>query len=481
MTLELARTNLQQQFWNCLRPVNRPAATDTYKRTMAGSSDVFANNFSCYSAAARKALAEDGVNGRHIMAGLEALLYPWFSSPVSAEEVRLAREHFTQKGVVKKFPETSWQRILDNGGFFPLDIYALRGGQTFLAKDGMHVPFLSVEGSGALASHLEPHVENMFASIIYATKARLFYDAAGSKFAEFGLRSSHTVNTHILLMLAIFVGGAFKMTSDDQSTLIFQEHFQDIGTMGHEFIMAYQRKGVTLEQAQEEAFRQFIDANDRSALLPDTIDTVRSGLPMILKLVKEYAGSEKVIMPRFDSGDVAAQCLVWKRMTLEAGIQNIQMVVEDGFTPGKAREVKRAYAEAGFNPDDIIVGAGGYFQDGCTRDAISLAYKRSATLWHGKLETSIKFSDSPGKESIPGQIRVYAQGRTLVVAQANESIDGEALMAKVLDQGKIVYAENLVDQNQRAVRTWSAYDSIEYSPKTQQMIDQRRTERASLL
>ncbi len=479
-SLPLAATEDQRELWKRLQPVFRVAATDTYKRTMSGSSVLFAENWSCYTLAARKALSEEGADGRYIMAGLEKMLYPWFMEPISSEEVARAQTFFHTHASVRRFPDKLWQVVIDNDGYLPIDIYALPGGQTFLAKNGKYVPFASIEGPGGLVSHLEPHLENMYAPIIQATKARLFREQTGSQFAEFGLRSDQNENNHITLMLALYVGGGFSLTSDDQAVMLFPEYFQDIGTIGHEFIMAYQRRGLTLEQAQEQAFREFVAANQRSALLPDVIDTISSGLPAILRLVKEYQHTDKIIMPRFDSGDVALQCILWKRMTLDAGIPSTKMVVEDGYTPKKAQETKALYAAAGFNPDDIIVGAGGYFQDGCERDVASLVDKRSATYHGTRLESSMKFSNSPGKESIPGRVRVYAQGRVLVVAQEDEMVDGIPLMQKVVDNGRICYAENLQLQWQRTQQTWDSYDSIEYSPATENLMDTRRQELATL-
>ncbi|MEK6904989.1 MAG: nicotinamide phosphoribosyltransferase domain-containing protein, partial [Nanoarchaeota archaeon] len=430
--LPLAKTEEQRELWKRLQPVNRVAATDTYKRTMSGSSAIFSERAAVYTLVARKALKEENMNGRYIMAGLEKMLYPWFANPITKKEIEKAKKFFTSTAVVAKFPQYAWEAVLRNQGQMPVDIYALPGGQTFLAKDGKHVPIMSVEGKGALVSHLEPHLEGIYAPIIQATKARLMKEEVGQQFAEFGLRADENENNHVTLMLALYVGGKFSLTSDDHAVLLFPEYFKDIGTIGHEFIMAYQREGISLEETQEKAFRDFVTANQRSALLPDVINTLYSGLPAILKLVQEYQDTEKVIMPRFDSGDVAAQCIYWKKMTLAAGITETKMVVEDGYTPAKARETKQRYARAGFNPDNIIVGAGGYFRQGCTRDAASLVYKRSATEYDGKLEASLKFSDSPGKESIPGRIRIYEQDSKLIVAQESEKICGKPLMVKVV-------------------------------------------------
>ena len=486
--MPLAETSLQRQLWESFQPINRPSASDTYKRTMSGSSRLFADSFAAYTLAARKGLPEKGSDGRLIMAGLEQMLYPWFMNPVTREEVEIAEEHFTKHAGVKKFPSAAWQSVLANDGYFPIDIYGLPGGQTFLVKDGKHVPIMSVEGPGALVTHLEPHFENIYAPIIQATKARLIHEELGSsvltdfssQFAEFGLRSDRLINLHTPLLMAVYVGGGFTQTSDDQATLLFPKYFKDIGTIGHEYIMAFQKEGRTLEEAQELAYDEFVAENERSALLPDVIDTIHSGLPAILRQIQKNKGNGKVIMPRFDSGDIVYQCIYWKNMTLEAGITETKMVVEDGFNPAKIHEVKQAYAAAGFNPDDITVGVGGYFQEGSLRDTLSLVDKRGATMHGSRLERSLKFSDSPGKESIPGQLRIYERGDTLVVAQFDESIDGIILSQQLVANGRIVYAESLDRQHQRATDTWNKYRKIDYSPMTQAIIDARMQEKGAI-
>jgi len=492
--LPLTKTEDQKKFWEKLQPVNRVATTDTYKRTMAGSSDIFALNYSCYTLAARRPLKEKLVDqleneedsrcNNLIVTGIEKMLYPWFMNPVSDTEIETAEKFFTEKAQVDKFPKNAWELVKANDGYFPIDIYGMPGGQTILVKDGKHVPIMSVEGPGALVSHLEPHLENMFAPIIQATKARLFRDVAGTQFAEFGLRSDQNENNHITLMQAVYVGGGIKLTSDDQAVMLFPEYFEDIGTMGHEYVMSYQRQGLSLEEAQERAFDDFVKANKRSALLVDTVDTIGSGLPAVIRMIKKYSGTGKIILPRFDSGDVSKQCIIWKKMTLDHGIKETKMIVEDGYNPIKAMRTKNSYSTAGFNPEDIIVGAGGYFQEGCNRDSLSLVFKRSATDHIGdrkNLEASLKFSDDSGKNSIPGRIRVYERKNILIVAQEGEEIhDATPLYVKLVENGRIIYNEDLEIQRQRAERTWKLYDTIEYSSKTLEIIESRYKEKKDI-
>ncbi len=487
--LSLAQTRNQIALWNKFQPVSRVAATDTYKRTMSGSGTIFSDNFACYNLAARRPLNEQGIGEfyteeithKYIMAGLEKLLYPWFMNPILKDEVEEAEEFFTTKSQVKTFPKRAWQKVLDNDGFLPIDIYGFPGGQTFLVKDKKYVPMMSVEGMGALVSHLEPHLAHIFPSLIRATKARLMREVTGPKFAEFGLRADEEINSHVPLMIDLYIGGGFGLTSDDQAVFLFPKYFKDIGTVGHEFIEAYQKKGLSLEEAQMAAFREFVKYNQRSALLPDTIHTLGSGIPAIIQIIKENEGKGKIIIPRFDSGDVNTQAAAWVRMALEEKVRNDGIVVEDGYTPEKALRTRQTYFSAGCNQDDVIVGAGGYFKSGAERDDASLAYKRSATMHDGVLEPNMKLSDDPGKNSIPGRIRVYEKDRTLIVAQTDEEIDGNPLYVQLVKNGRINYFEDLDVQRERANRTWRAYDRIEYSDATQRIIDMRVSERDQIL
>ena len=108
----------------------------------------------------------------------------------------------------------------------------------------------------------------------------------------------------------------------------------------------------------------------------------------------------------------------------------------------------------------LFPGAGGYWWKLVHRDTVSAAFKRTAT----EDRPNVKFSNSPGKETIPGYLRVYGRGDTLVVADRSERIDGDPLFVKLVDQGRVVYAEDYRDQAARAERTWGRYSRWETSP-----------------
>ena len=108
----------------------------------------------------------------------------------------------------------------------------------------------------------------------------------------------------------------------------------------------------------------------------------------------------------------------------------------------------------------LFPGAGGYWWRLVHRDTVAAAFKRSATADH----PNVKFSNSPGKESLGGYLRVYGDGDTLVVADAAEPPQGEPLFVKLVEAGRVVYRESFDEQADRADRTWGRYRRWTLSP-----------------
>lgn len=112
----------------------------------------------------------------------------------------------------------------------------------------------------------------------------------------------------------------------------------------------------------------------------------------------------------------------------------------------------------------LFPGAGGYWWRLVHRDTLSAAFKRTAT----EDRPNVKFSNSPGKETLGGYLRVYERGDALVVADAAEPPPGKPLFVKLVDQGRIVYQESFQDQAARADRTWGRYKRIELSARIEE-------------
>jgi nicotinic acid phosphoribosyltransferase len=433
--------------------------TDTYKRTMWAAVPDIAVARAGYTLTLRKGLPEPGAGDQLIMAGHEAMLAQWFHRPLRRADVELARRWFAERSAVRAFPHVLWDAILAGQGddvYLPVDVWGFPGGQTFLRG----VPCLFFEGMGGAISYLEPAMCRYFAPVIQATKARLM-KLATPRDAEFGLRAAPDEVTNLVLLLARYVGGRGRLTSNDTAEFLYPELFQAVGTIGHEMMCAAQRFDRSLGEAEYEMMDRFVAAMGRASLLCDLVDAETVGLENALRVIRAHPESDQVGI-RVDSGDLAAQCALYFEKMRQLGIPPRQIVFEDEVTPDVVRKVYEQFRRAtGQEPTMLFPGAGGYWWRLVHRDTVAAAFKRSATGAH----PNVKFSNSPGKESIPGYLRVFGRDDVLVVADVSEAPAGEPLFVNLVKNGRVVYSEGFEKQADRADRTWGRYKRWELSPK----------------
>lgn len=441
-------------------------ATDTYKRTMWAAVPDIAVARAGYTLTMRKGLPEAGADNQLIMAGHEAMLAQWFHRPLRREDIELARRWFSARAHVRAFPHELWDTILRSQTgdeiVLPVDIWGFPGGQTF--RPG--VPCLVFEGMGGAISYLEPAMCRYFVPIIQATKGRLM-KLATPRDAEFGLRSAPNESANLVLLLARYVGGGGQLTSNDTAEFLYPELFRSIGTIGHEMMCAAQRFDRSLGEAEYEMMDRFISAMGHASLLCDLVDAETVGLENALRVMTTHPEAEKVGI-RVDSGDIAGQCVLYFQKMRELGLPTRQIVFEDEVTPDVVRTVYDRFRHAtGQEPTMLFPGAGGWWWRLVHRDTVAAAFKRSAT----GTRPNVKFSNSPGKESIGGYLRVYERGDTLVVADAAEPPRGEPLFVKLVEHGRIIYHERFEDQAARADRTWGRYRKVELSEQVAETME----------
>jgi nicotinic acid phosphoribosyltransferase len=434
--------------------------TDTYKRTMWAAVPDIALARAGYTLTMRKGLPEPGAGDQLLMAGHEAMLAQWFHRPLRRADIELAARWFGDRAAVRAFPQAMWDAILASQPgediYLPVDIWGFPGGQTFLK--GM--PCLSFEGMGGAVSYLEPAMCRYFAPVIQATKARLM-KLATPRDAEFGLRASPTEVSNLILLLARYVGGGGRLTSNDTAEFLWPDLFPSIGTIGHEMMSAGQSFDRSLGEAEYEMMDRFVTAMGRASLLCDLVDAETVGLENALRVIRAHPETDQVGV-RVDSGDLAEQCALYFEKMKAAGILPRLIVFEDEVTPELVQKVYEHFrAATGEEPTMIFPGAGGYWWRLVHRDTVAAAFKRSATGEH----PNVKFSNSPGKESLGGYLRVFARGDTLVVADASERIDGDPLFVRLVADGRVVYRESFQEQAARADRTWGRYRKWELSAK----------------
>ncbi len=447
-------------------------ATDTYKRTMWASVPEIATGRAGYGLTMRKGVPEPGAENQLIMAGHEAMLAQWFHRPLKRRDIELSRQWFLNHAAVKAFPEEVWDAILQNHDgediYLPVEIWGFPGGQTFLA--GM--PCLFFEGMGGAISYLEPAMCRYFAPIIQATKARLM-KLTTPRDAEFGLRSAPVEVTNLILLLARYVGGRGQLTSNDTAEFLYPELFQSVGTIGHEMVCAGQSFDRTLAEAEYDMMERFVTAMGQASLLCDLVDAETVGLENAIRVMKAHPENTNVGI-RVDSGDIASQCVLYYQQMEANGIHNRMIVFENEVTPELVRKVYDHFRQdTGQEPTMLFPGAGGYWWRLVHRDTLAAAFKRSATGDH----PNTKFSNDPGKEALPGYLRVYEKDDTLIVADASEDPLGEPLFVKLVENGRVVYHETFDEQADRADRTWGRYKQWQRSPKVEDYQERFRSMR----
>src|SRR5713226_6417150 len=389
--------------------------TDTYKRTMWAAVPDIAVARAGYALTMRKGLPEPGAGNQLIMAGHEAMLAQWFHRPLRRADILLAQRWFSERAAVRVFPQQLWNTMLhDQAGeeiYLPVDIWGFPGGQTFLPG----VPCLFFDGMGGAISYLEPAMCRYFAPVIQATKARMM-KLATDRDAEFGLRSAPNEVANIVLLLARYVGGRGRLTSNDTAEFLWPELFQSVGTIGHEMMCAAQSFDRSLGEAEYEMMDRFVRAFGQASLLCDLVDANTVGLENALRVIRAHPETDRVGI-RVDSGDLAEQCVLYFEQVRKAGVKPRMIVFEDEVTPELVHKVYDHFRRAtGEEPTMLFPGAGGYWWRLVHRDTIAAAFKRSAT----SDRPNVKFSNSPGKESIGGYLRVFARGDVLVIADASE-------------------------------------------------------------
>lgn len=434
--------------------------TDTYKRTMWTAVPDIAVARAGYALTMRKGLPEPGADNQLIMAGHEAMLAQWFHRPLRRADIELARRWFSDHAAVRAFPHALWDSILQSQPgddiFLPIDIWGFPGGQTFLP----HVPCLFFDGPGGAVSYLEPAMCRYFAPIIQATKARLMKQAT-PRDAEFGLRSAPVEVNNIILLLARYVGGRGQLTSNDTAEFLWPELFRSVGTIGHEMMCAAQSFDRSLADAEYEMMDRFVSSMGQASLLCDLVDAESVGLENALRVMKAHPETNQVGI-RVDSGDIAGQCILYFQEMRKLGLSPRLIVFEDEVTPEVVHQVYDRFRQAtGQEPTMLFPGAGGYWWRLVHRDTVAAAFKRSATGDH----PNVKFSNTPGKESLGGYLHVYGRDDTLVIADASEPPPGEPLFVKLVEQGRVVYRESFDAQADRADRTWGRYKRWELAPK----------------
>jgi len=262
-----------------------------------------------------------------------------------------------------------------------------------------------------------------------ATKAsQVVNTAKGKAIIEFGLRREHGVDAGMKVARSSYIAGC-QGTSNVLAGLAYG--IPVFGTMAHSFVMSYEK--------EIDAFRAFARTfPNKSTLLIDTYDDIAGAekAAIIAKELEEQGFRLNGV--RLDSGDLAEISKKVRRLLDAKGLQYVRI-----FASGDLDEFKIAdLLKKGAKIDAF--GVGTKMGTSADKPYVDVIYKLCETMnADGSFAPIMKLSE--GKVTLPGRKQVYrfkdANGNFEkdMIALADEKVDGEPLMVKVMEKGEITY------------------------------------------
>ena len=262
-----------------------------------------------------------------------------------------------------------------------------------------------------------------------ATKAsRVVYAAKGRTVIEFGLRREHGTDAGMKVARASYIGGC-NGTSNVLAGMVYG--IPVFGTMAHSFVMFFSN--------ELESFRAFAKTfPDKSTLLIDTFDNIK-GAENAIKVAKELEKQGfKLRGVRIDSGDLVEISQKVRKMLDKNGLSYVQIFASGDLDEYRIEELLKKGAKID------AFGVGTRMGTSADRPYVDIIYKLcEKSDAGGNFYPIMKLSE--GKATLPGRKQVFRflddKGNFVkdVIALEDEKINGEPLLVKVMEKGKIVY------------------------------------------
>ncbi|GAX89501.1 nicotinate phosphoribosyltransferase [Effusibacillus lacus] len=303
------------------------------------------------------------------------------------------------------------------------------------------------------------------ARMVQATRGDLFDHTHES--VEFGLRRAQNADAATFGSRASYIGG-FAGTSN----LYAGQNFgiPVVGTQSHSWIQSF--------PSELEAFRAYASTYpDRTTLLVDTYDTLKSGVPNAIQVARELREQGYELRAiRLDSGDLAWLSKESRRMLDSAGFSNVKILASGDLNEYVVRDLMLQGARI----DTWCFGTALITGDDCP--ALGGVYKLVAEEENGVMTPKIKVSENPEKITNPGYkraVRLYLEDGMAtadLIMLAEEQLDPsepltlfhpihtykrktirnfkmEELLVPILVKGEIVYELPEVEQIRRRAKT----------------------------
>ena len=263
-----------------------------------------------------------------------------------------------------------------------------------------------------------------------ATKAsRVVHAAKGRPVVEFGLRREQGIDAGMKVARSSYIAGCTGTSN------VLAGHVYDIpvfGTMAHSFIMSYSK--------EIDAFRAFTETfPDKSTLLIDTYQDIK-GAEKAAVIAKELEKKGcRLGGVRLDSGDLAKTSKRIRKLFDAQGLSYVKIFASGDLDEFKVEELLAKGAQI----DSF--GVGTKMGTSADRPYLDVIYKLCETMTTDRAFSPI-MKLSKDKITLPGRKQVYrcidTEGnfKKDTIALANEKVEGEPLLVKVMEKGKLTYA-----------------------------------------
>jgi len=268
-------------------------------------------------------------------------------------------------------------------------VRAMREGELVFGNE----PLLRIEAPLAEAQIIETAILNIVNyQTLIATKASRIKQVIGNDVAmEFGTRRAHEFSAAVWGTRAAFIGG-FEATSNVRAGKMFG--IPVAGTHAHALVQAYRDEYT--------AFHKYARRHKDCVFLVDTYDTLKSGVPIAIKVAKELGDSIRFLGIRLDSGDLAYLSKEARKMLDAAGFTDTKIVASNDLDEETIQHLKMQGAKID------TWGIGTKLITSYDQPALGAVYKMVAIEGeNGEMMDTIKISGNPEKVTTPGLKKVY--------------------------------------------------------------------------
>ena len=262
-----------------------------------------------------------------------------------------------------------------------------------------------------------------------ATKAsRVVSAAKGRPVIEFGLRREHGTDAGMKVARCSYMAGC----NGTSNVLAGMKYGIPIfGTMAHSFVMLFER--------EIDSFRAFVKTfPDKSTLLIDTFDDIKGAEKAAIVAKELEERGFKLGGVRLDSGDLTELSKKVRELLNGNGLKYVKIFASGDLDEYKVEELLMEGAKID------AFGVGTKMGTSADRPYVDIIYKLSEKM-NEKGEFSPIMKLSKGKATLPGRKQVFrfkderSNFVKDVIALEDEKINGEPLLVKVMEKGKIIY------------------------------------------